>query len=201
MQDDPNFNSAAPLSLDTLISRVEIPKTDKAAMTKATETITAHLQLLHDFKPNDRGGPSPLHERRIREAEAALSKEPTEENATKLHDLIILADDANKSYPNIDRAVNVALRWEIDSLQEIALRIIDTVKADAEAEGASLLKQLEAGDSVFGFSAETSLFKSRLQRTLTLIENERKTILSDGAALHWLASRGFCENPYQKPLK
>lgn len=190
-----DHNPHPPLSIKNILARGKFTAEDEGIVSTGTAEIRRILALIPVLKPVREGKTGPLHD----ESDAALDRlyeNPSREAAEAAHDAIVRERDAQVSFEAIDHALNRALNREIDKFRPVAERLIDQVRADVVLEGSKLQKQLEAGDKVFGESLEISHFKSRLQRTLDMIDAEKLAIQGQGSALHWLSENGFCSNPY-----
>ena len=115
--------------------------------------------------------------------EAALAADPCEEIALKLHDLIVRKQQAELSAPSIAGAIGRKVRTTIDTLQPIALSIIDKAEAAflVEAE-----QHREASKLTTSFSAPTADFDARVNSSIAAFEKKRKWIRTDNSAAHFL---------------
>jgi len=119
----------------------------------------------------------------IAATEAALADEPCEELAVKLHGLIVRKQQAELSAPTIAAAVGRKVRATINTLQPIALSIIDNAEAAFLAEAD---QHREASKLTTAFSAPTADFDARVSSSITAFEKKRKWIQNENSSAHFL---------------
>lgn len=189
---------AAPLNVDSLIRRQKPASADRKTLDAAVHEIDGILALIAKARPSANGHYAKLHHI-ADQAERELAANPTAANMEALHDAITRHRDAEASFQRIDAALSHAARVRIDSLRPIAERVLDSVEADLEAEGAKRRAEITEADSVFGETGDAAEFNRRMARTKTFLDDERLAIRQNGAALAWLAEKGLARNPYLTP--
>jgi hypothetical protein len=119
----------------------------------------------------------------ITATEAALAAEPSEELALDLHGLILRKSQSELTAPTITASIGRKVRETIDTLQPIALSIIDNAEAAflVEAE-----QHREASKLTTSFSAPTADFDARVNSSIAAFEKKRKWIQTDNSAAHFL---------------
>ena len=115
--------------------------------------------------------------------EAALADEPSEELAVKLHSLIVRKQQAELSAPTIAGAIGRKVRATIDTLQPIALSIIDNAEAAFLVEAD---QHREASKLTTSFSAPTADFDARVSSSITAFEKKRSWIQNENSSAHFL---------------
>ena len=189
---------AAPLNVDSLIRRQKVSGGDRKTLDATVGEIDKILDLIAHNRPSGAGHTSGLH-LIADQAERDLAADPTAANADRLHEAVTRHRDASVSFARINAALNFAARQKIDALRPIAERVLDSVEAALESEGARRKAEILQADSVFGESGDVGEFDRRLARTKAVLADERTAIRQQGAPLAWLAEKGLTRNPYLEP--
>jgi len=119
----------------------------------------------------------------IQAAEIALAADPSEKLALELHGLIVRKQQAELSAPTIAASIGRKVRETIDTLQPIALSIIDNAEAAFLAEAD---QHREASKLTTAFSAPAENFDLRVSSSITAFEKKRKWIQTENASAHFL---------------
>jgi hypothetical protein len=113
----------------------------------------------------------------------ALSKNPTFENAEKLHALVIKKRDVEISQAAIGSALKAPIRREIDKLAPIALRIIADAEKDFLAESAAHKAETRTQTT---FSSVAADHDARVESTVAALAEKQRWIREENAAAHFL---------------
>ena len=149
----------------------------------ATHNELQHLNILSGkFAAPKMNQPHSL-DAEILATEAALADEPSEELAVKLHSLIVRKQQAELSAPTIAGAIGRKVRATIDTLQPIALSIIDNAEAAFLVEAD---QHREASKLTTSFSAPTADFDARVSSSITAFEKKRSWIQNENSSAHFL---------------
>jgi hypothetical protein len=119
----------------------------------------------------------------IQAAEIALAADPSEKLALELHGLILRKSQSELTAPTIAASIGRKVRETIDSLQPIALSIIDNAEAAFLVEAD---RHREASKLTTSFSAPTADFDARVNSSLTAFEKKRRWIKTENSAAHFL---------------
>jgi hypothetical protein len=176
--------SAAPFPIDKHLNTAAANIT--AAQKKelaATHNELQRLNLLSEkFAAPKINQPHSL-DAEILATEAALAAEPSEEIAVQLHSLIVRKQQAELSAPSIAGAIGRKVRATIDTLQPIALSIIDNAEAAFLVEAD---QHREASKLTTSFSSPIADFDARVNSSITAFEKKRKWISTANAAAHFI---------------
>lgn len=186
------------LSIQGLLSKITLADNERNQVDGTVEKIRKILSLGQAITPaaNQYGQATPLH-LEVDRCHALVVADPTPENAEAFHIAIIRERDASLTSESINSALRTAWSREVNSLQPIALGILDRVEALLDTESAKVRRTILEADEVFGAGGDVSMFDRRLIATRQSIGTERDRVCGQTASLAWLHENGFCGNPFQ----